>query len=110
MDLIKKRMNIQITNLDSKVTDEQLRSLFDSYGEVSFAQIQYDAFTGASRGFGYVEMTDEASGQKAIAELNGSILSGCNISVSETAPKPVQKGSYKVGNGSVTTFRFRKNK
>lgn len=103
-------MYIQIANLDSKITDKELQALFDPFGEVSSAQIQYDAFTGASRGFGYVEMADESSAQKAIAELNGSVVNGRNITVSQAEPKAEHKGSYKVGNGSVSIFRFRKNK
>ena len=103
-------MKIYIGNLDSKVTDEQLQSLLGSYGDVSSAQVQYDAFTGASGGFGFVEMADEEAAKKAISELNGSVLNGRNITVHEAELKSIHKGSYKVGNGSVTVYRFRKNK
>lgn len=102
-------MNIYISNLESNINDEDLKSLFQPFGVVASAQIQTDVFTGVSRGFGYVEMTEESSALKAIDELNQSSVRGLTVSVSHFVPKPSQKGSYKVGNGSMKTYTFRKN-
>ncbi len=88
--------------------DEDLKDLFARYGEVKSAEIMYDLFTGESRGFGYVEMEDEAAAQKAIDELNNSKLKSLTISVQQTKPKEQHKGSYKVGNGAVKVYKFRK--
>ncbi|MFN2458452.1 MAG: RNA recognition motif domain-containing protein, partial [Chitinophagaceae bacterium] len=65
-------MNICISNLSSTVSHEELKDLFSPYGEVKLAEVMNDVFTGKCRGFGYVEMEDEAAAQKAIDELSGS--------------------------------------
>ncbi len=102
-------MNIYISNLESNIKDQDLKDLFQPFGEVASAHIQTDVFTGVSRGFGYVEMTEEAGALKAIDELNQSTVRGLTVSVSPFVPKPSRKGSYKVGNGSMKTYKFRKN-
>ena len=63
-------MNIYISNLSYDVNDSDLRELFEEYGEVSSAKVIMDRETGRSRGFGFVEMSDDTQGQKAIDELN----------------------------------------
>ena len=78
------------------------------FGEVKNAEIIKDLFTNESRGFGYVEM-DEASAQNAIQALNQTTLNSLKITVKEAVPAPEHKGSYKVGNGAVNAYRFRKN-
>ena len=102
-------MNIYISNLSTAVRDEKLKQLFSAYGEVKSAEIVDDAFTGESRGFGYVEMEDSVAAQKAIEALNKSELDTRTILVEEAKPKVVQQGSYKVGSGQIETYRFRKN-
>lgn len=102
-------MNIYISNLESNIKDTDLKDLFEPFGEVASARIQTDVFTGVSRGFGYVEMTEEAGALKAIDELNQSTVRGLTVSVSPYLPKPSHQGSYKVGNGSIKTYKFRKN-
>lgn len=102
-------MNIYISNLSDTIKNEDLKNIFASYGEVKSAEIMMDLFTGASRGFGYVEMDDETAAQKAIEELNNSEREGYVISVQQAERKPVREGSYKVGNGAVNVYRFRKN-
>lgn len=101
-------MNIYITNLDSAITNEDLKSLFSNYGEVEEAEVVTDVFTGVSRGFGYVEMTDDEKAKEAIQTLNKSKLNNLTISVQMAAPRIIQKGSYKVGNGFIKEYRFRK--
>jgi len=102
-------MNIYISNLAATVTDKDLNELFSPHGVVQSAEIVLDGFTGLSRGFGYVEMADDASGQHAVAALNKSSYNDRVISVAVAAPKQVHKGSYKVGNGAVEAFRFKKS-
>ena len=70
-----------------QITDEDLKDLFAEYGEVSSAKVITDKFTGDSRGFGFVEMSDDAAAQKAISELDKSQWDGRNISVSVARPK-----------------------
>ena len=102
-------MNIYISNLSTAIGDEKLKQLFSAYGEVKSAEIVDDAFTGVSRGFGYVEMEDSTAAQKAIEALDKSELDTRTISVEEAKPKVTLQGSYKVGNGPVEAYRFRKN-
>ena len=102
-------MNIHITNLDGTVTETQLKELFAGHGTVTSVEVATDVFTNTPRGFGFVEMEDEAAAKKAIESLNNSELNNKVISVREAQPKEVHKGSYKVGNGAVNMYRFRKN-
>lgn len=76
-------MNIYVGNLNYNLEEDQLRSAFQAYGEVSSVKIIIDRETGRSKGFGFVEMTDNEAGSKAIAELNDSDLDGRNLRVSE---------------------------
>ena len=80
-------MNIYVGNLSYEVTEDELRSTFSSFGEVSSARIISDRMTGRSKGFGFVEMPDNEAAQKAIAELNGKDLKGRNLNVNEARPK-----------------------
>lgn len=100
-------MNIYIANLDTTIDNEELKQLFSPYGEVKSAEVVKDVFTGASRGFGYVEMENEAA-QHAIQELNQTVLHTLTITVEEGPAKKEKKGSYKVGNGATNVYRFRK--
>src|SRR5262245_58257673 len=81
-------MNIYVGNLSWNLKDQDLSNLFASYGEVTSAKIVTDKFTQRSKGFGFVEMSDDASAQAAIAALNGSEVDGRNIVVNESRPKP----------------------
>jgi RNA recognition motif-containing protein len=85
-------MNIYVSNLSFAVENDDLRGFFEEYGEVSSARIITDKETGRSRGFGFVEMTDDAAAQKAISELNGASVQGRNISVTEARPKEEKSG------------------
>lgn len=93
-------MNIYISGLDVKVTDQALTTLFSNYGHVSSSRVMIDGFTGYSRGFAFVEMPDDAEAVAAIAATNGLLVDGRTIIVRE-ANVPVQhKGSYPVGGKS----------
>ena len=79
-------MNIYVGNLAWAVSDEDLRQAFASHGEVTSATIIKDKFTGQSRGFGFVEMPNNAEGQAAITALDGQDLKGRAIKVNEARP------------------------
>jgi RNA recognition motif-containing protein len=81
-------MNIYVGNLSWNLKDQDLSNLFASYGEVASAKIVTDKFTNRSKGFGFVEMTNDDQAQAAIAALNGSEVDGRNIVVNESRPKP----------------------
>ena len=85
--------NIFVGNLDFNTGEEELRRLFESYGQVDRVSIMTDRETGRSRGFGFVEMTNPEEGEKAIAGLNGSQLGGRTLNVNEARPKPERAGS-----------------
>ncbi len=80
-------MNIYVSNLSFNVQDEDLRQFFAPYGEVTSAQIINDRETGRSKGFGFVEMSDETASRKAIAELDGTSMDNRTITVAEAKPR-----------------------
>lgn len=83
-------MNIFIAGLSYSVNDDQLRELFTGYGEIASAKIITDRATGRSKGYGFVEIEDQTSAEKAINELNGTEQYGRTISVSEARPREEQ--------------------
>lgn len=91
-------MNIYISNLSYSVTDADLRDLFAEYGEVTSSKVITDRETGRSRGFGFVEMSDDQLGQKAIDELNGAEYDGKTISVNVAKPRE-ERGSFNRNRG-----------
>ena len=95
-------MNIYVSNLSFNVEDEDLREFFTEYGEVSSARVIMDKFTNKSRGFGFVEMSDDAAAQKAIAELDGGMVEGRAIRV--TVAKPREERSNNGGGGNRRSF------
>ena len=80
-------MNIYVSNLAYNVTDDDLRQLFESYGEVDTIRIITDRDTGQSRGFGFVEMPDSAAAKAAIHGLQGKALAGRSLTVDEARPR-----------------------
>ena len=80
-------MNIYVANLNFDLQDQDLKELFEPYGEVSSAKIIMDKMTSRSRGFGFVEMADDAAGKSAITELDGTSIEGRPIKVNEAKPK-----------------------
>jgi len=77
-------MNIFVGSLPFHVEEAELRSIFEEYGEVTSAKIITDKFSGKSRGFGFIEMSDDELAQKAIEELNGAELDGRTIVVNKS--------------------------
>ena len=80
-------MNIYVGNLPHELTEEELRQAFETFGEVTSAKIIMDKFSGASRGFGFVEMPTKAEAQAAITGLNGTELKGRTLNVNEARPR-----------------------
>ena len=92
-------MNIYVSNLSFNVQDEDLREFFTPYGEVTSAKVISDRETGRSRGFGFVEMSDDAAAQKAVAELNDASVDGRTIKVMEAKPKEDRPARSNGGGG-----------
>jgi cold-inducible RNA-binding protein len=84
--------NIFVGNLDFNTSEDELRQLFEAYGQVDRVAIMTDRDTGRSRGFGFVEMSSAEDGEKAIAALNGSQVGGRTLNVNEARPKPERSG------------------
>lgn len=85
---------IYVGNLSFSVTEASLRSAFEKHGSVESVKIVTDRDTGQPRGFGFVEMTDDAEAQKAISALNGRDLEGRTLTVNEARPKAEGSGGY----------------
>jgi cold-inducible RNA-binding protein len=91
--------NIFVGNLSFGATEETVRSLFASHGTVDRVNIVTDRDTGQARGFGFVEMTNDAEGDNAIAALNGKDLDGRALNVNEAHPKPAGSGARRSNGG-----------
>jgi RNA recognition motif-containing protein len=83
--------NIYVGNLTYQTTADDLRTLFEPFGDVTRAQVASDRETGRSRGFGFVEMT--SGGDEAIAGLNGKQIEGRTLTVNEAKPREQRAGS-----------------
>lgn len=94
-------MNIFVGNLSREVTEDDLRQAFEAYGKVQSAAVIKDKITRESRGFGFVEMPDNAEATAAIAGMNGSDLKGQNVNVNEARPREERSGG---GGGGRRSF------
>ena len=92
-------MNIYVANIPWKATEDQLKSLFAEYGDVSSAKIIMDKMTNRSRGFGFVEMSDDNSARQAISSLNGADFLGKSLVVNEARPREERPGGFRSGGG-----------
>ena len=79
--------NIFVSNLDYGASESSIRSLFEAYGTVDRVSLVTDRDTGRSRGFAFVEMSDSAQAEQAIAALNGFQVDGRALNVNEARPK-----------------------
>ena len=79
--------NIFVGNLDFSATESSVRALFEPFGKVDRVNVVTDRDTGRSRGFAFVEMTDSAEADRAIAALNGANREGRALNVNEARPK-----------------------
>lgn len=97
-------MNIFISNLNYTTAEEELKELFEKFGEVNSAKIVTDKETGRSRGFAFVEMPDDGAARKAIEELNRTEFKQRTLNIAESQPKENKPRSF--GNGG----RFNKDR
>jgi RNA recognition motif-containing protein len=88
-------MNIFISNLNYRVTEEELRELVSQYGEVVSIKIIIDRDTNRSKGFGFIQMIDKAAGEAVISALDGFSFAEKTLRVAEAPPK--EGGSSSVG-------------
>jgi RNA recognition motif-containing protein len=98
---------IFVGNFAFTVTEDNLRQLFEPFGKVDTVSIVTDRDTGRARGFGFVEMGDDAEAAKAITALNGADSGGRALNVSEARPK-TERGNTRGGGGGGGGFRDKK--
>ena len=91
--------NIYVGNLTWDTTADDLLALFQQYGAVARAQVITDRETGRSRGFGFVEMDNDAEAQKSIDDLNGKPFRGRPLTVNEARPREDRGGGGGGGGG-----------
>lgn len=95
-------MNIFVGSLPFRLEETELRDLFEEYGEVTSAKIITDKLTGRSKGFGFVEMSDDEEAQQAIEALNGTEVMGRSIVVNkseERKDRGERRGGFGGGQG-----------
>jgi RNA recognition motif-containing protein len=90
-------MNIYVGSLLFKMSEAELKELFEEYGEVTTAKIIIDKYSGKSKGFGFVEMPNDAEAKKAIEELNGSDIQGRKIIVNESIERTERRSNFRGG-------------
>ena len=83
---------LYVGNLSYGATESSIRSLFESHGAVESVNLITDRDTGRSKGFGFVEMTNDAEAQRAITALNGKEVDGRALTVNEARPKEERSG------------------
>ncbi|HEX4375124.1 MAG TPA: RNA-binding protein [Puia sp.] len=96
-----------VSNLSFHTTDDDLRNLFKEFGEVSSAKVITDRETGRSRGFGFVEMPDDAAAKQAMQGMEGKEIEGRSLSVS-VAKEREDRGSRNSGGGGGGNRNFKK--
>ena len=90
-------MNIYVGNLPYGVTEEELRTAFSEFGEISTVNVITDKFTGQSKGFAFVEMPNNSEADRAIKALNDNMMKGRKIKVNQAKPRserPARRPRY----------------
>jgi RNA recognition motif-containing protein len=85
-------MNIYVGNLSFEVTEEDLKKAFEGFGQIESVKIIKDNYTGRSKGFGFVEMSNNADAQSAIDALNDKEIKGRSIKVNAARPRSENRG------------------
>lgn len=80
-------MDIYVSNLSPFIVNEDLYNQFSKYGTVTGVNIIMDKFTNRSRGFAFITMPDDTEAEKAIQEINGSLIDGKSIAASKAKPR-----------------------
>jgi RNA recognition motif-containing protein len=94
--------NVYVGNLDFSTTEQEIRGLFEEFGQVDNVSLVRDKFSGQSRGFAFVEMANDAEAEKAIQNLNGRQVGNRNLTVNEARPReqrPARSGGGFSGGG-----------
>ena len=86
-------MKLYVGNLSYSVTNQSLEDMFAEYGSVRSAQVIMDRDTGRSKGFGFVEMSDDNAAREAIKNLSDKELEGRRLTVNEARPREERSGS-----------------
>jgi len=92
-------MNIYVGNLAADVTEDDLRQVFEAFGQVETVNVMKDRFSGESRGFGFVDMPSRKDGISAIAGANGKNVKGQALKVDEARPRQERRGGGGGGGG-----------
>ena len=85
-------MKIYVGNLSYEVTEDDLQKAFEGFGQVESVRIIKDTYSGRSKGFGFVEMSNNADAQSAINDLNDKEIKGRTIKVNEARPRTENRG------------------
>jgi cold-inducible RNA-binding protein len=94
----KKKMNIYVGQLPFDVSEDEVRELFATFGQISSVTLIKDKFTGQMRGFGFVEMPDSGEAQKAIDGLNGKSFKNRSLVVNPARPRE-ERSDHSGGGG-----------
>ncbi|PYX91651.1 MAG: RNA-binding protein [Acidobacteria bacterium] len=89
---------IYVGNFSFKMTEPELRALFEPFGSIESASVATDRDTGRSRGFGFVSMPNDEEAEKAMAALNGKESDGRALTVNEAKPQ-TQRSGFREGGG-----------
>lgn len=108
-------MNIYVGNLHFNLNEDELREIFEEYGEVASAKVIIDKYSGRSKGFGFVEMPNDTEGEAAIKALNGTDLKGRNMTVNQSEErkdnykKDSNSGNFRRNNNNNSNSNYRSN-
>ncbi|OFW31079.1 MAG: RNA-binding protein [Acidobacteria bacterium RIFCSPLOWO2_12_FULL_60_22] len=91
--------NLFVGNMSFQTTENDLRSMFEPFGEITRVNVVTDRDTGRARGFAFVEMTNDEEAAGAIAALNGKEVDGRALNVNEARPKTERSGPRTGGGG-----------
>jgi RNA recognition motif-containing protein len=99
-------MNIYVGNLNFNLSEDELKEIFEEYGEVTSAKVITDKYSGRSKGFGFVEMPNDAEGEAAIKNLNGVDMKGRNMTVNQSEER---KDNFRKDNNRRSNNNYRSN-
>jgi RNA recognition motif-containing protein len=99
-------MNIYVGNLHFNLGEDELKEIFEEYGEVTSAKVITDKYSGRSKGFGFVEMPNDVEGEAAIKGLNGVDMKGRNMTVNQSEER---KDNFRKDNNRKSNNNFRSN-
>jgi len=97
-------MNIYVGNLSYQVTEDDLKTAFEAFGEVDSAKIITDRYTGNSKGFGFVEMPKDEEAEAAMEALNGQEMKGRSITVNKARPRNDDRRGGRGGGGGYRSY------